>query len=243
VNVVKSTNNLRKPNNNKLIKENNVDIDPQLSPEKEVKIASNTLKINTNNTNIANSKVEFANPELVKIDLNITENMAKMILDHKKNYFEDYHRMKIININKELISTQAIRIINTIPDLTTIDWDENHQLFKLKMTETAIEGSMMMQNNSQLNYSCSRFVLNNTHFKDASTLKSSTNQPTALQDTDWPRISFKIIQDIESNYANGVMDVYRADFEKILKPRGVKLGQRSKDYALLVSLVDGFYKN
>jgi len=84
-------------------------------------------------------------------------------------------------------------------------------------------------------------VLNNTHFKD----EKSKNKggESILQDTDWPQISLKVIQDIEHNYANGVMDVYRADFEKILRPRNVKLGQRSKDYALLVSLVDGFYKN
>lgn len=141
------------------------------------------------------------------------------------------------------MSTQAIKIKSNLP-FTDINLDENHQLFKLKMTETAIEGSMLMQSNSQLKYSCSRFVLNNSHFKDESKLKKmSTKTPSDLKDKDWPDISLKVIQDIEQNYANGVMDVYREDFEKILRPRKVKLGQRSKDYALLLSLVDGFYKN
>jgi len=83
---VKFNNNLRKPNVLKIKKD---EIDPYLSPEKEDKVATNPVKlpthINNNNINNANSNVEFANPDLVKIDLNITENMAKMILDHKKN--------------------------------------------------------------------------------------------------------------------------------------------------------------
>lgn len=79
-------NKLRKEGTNDLKKKHEVaHYDNQIIQEED--------KISPNKTDFAHLKVAFdgqknkllANPALVKIDLNVTENMAKMIIDHNKN--------------------------------------------------------------------------------------------------------------------------------------------------------------
>jgi len=49
------------------------------------------------------------------------------------------------------MSTQAIKLVYQAEHDDIFEAKHSEQLYKLKMTETKIEGSMLMQNNAQLN--------------------------------------------------------------------------------------------
>jgi hypothetical protein len=82
--------------------------------------------------------------------------MTRLIEKYRQNNTMDFERKKTINICRQLMSTQAIKLKMEREYKNIFEIEHANQLLKLKITETQIESNTLMQNDPQLNYSQSR---------------------------------------------------------------------------------------